>query len=325
MVGKLIRVEIATRHRERDRLVPTALGGGGGIWGWGGSPTAPARLALRGHRQRLRRWLEHAAPHFDEAAGYGEHLVELTPGPARARREPSRDDPIARGLRLLGSPVVFTPPAAPRWSQRRTRTGGSSSGAAPRSRQGPYVDFAVQPTTQEQPLLTQMAYDPRTRSLFVLTAYALVRVAVDDCKTAHVVWKARMPVATLHGSPTVAGSTVWITRGRLAVVAARLRHDDGAAALRPRRRRCSRSYRRRSSAAACSRAHSTPSPSRRREPRERRPPSAARRRTRAGATSGTAGSAASAVSTQRRRGQDVAPDLRLAGAARARADRPTVE
>ena len=71
----------------------------------------------------------------------------------------------------------------------------------------------MQPTTQEQPLLTQMAYDAKTRSLFVLTAYALARVAVGDCKTAHVVWQARMPVATLHGSPTVAGSTVWITAG----------------------------------------------------------------------------------------------------------------
>jgi len=36
MVGKVFRIELATRGVSRWRAVPRALGGGGGVWGWGG-------------------------------------------------------------------------------------------------------------------------------------------------------------------------------------------------------------------------------------------------------------------------------------------------
>ena len=42
MVGKLIRVEVATRRMSTWAVVPSELGGGGSIWGWAARPTAPS-------------------------------------------------------------------------------------------------------------------------------------------------------------------------------------------------------------------------------------------------------------------------------------------
>jgi hypothetical protein len=88
----------------------------------------------------------------------------------------------------------------------------------------------MQPSTEQQPLLSQAAYGARTRSLYVSTSLAFVRVALDGCDGAHVAWSRGFQVATLHGSPTVAGSTVWLARG---AVPARLRgYDAVTGALR---------------------------------------------------------------------------------------------
>ena len=213
MVGKLIRVEIASRRRSVIELVPKTQGGGGGIWGWGGVAYSAQRDSLFAVTANAFEGGSNAGVHFDEAAGYGEHLVELT----RDLRVRAADHPATiqspGDFDFSGSPVVFTAPGCVETVAATNKNGRLFLWHSAAIEQGTYVDLAVQPTTQEQPLLTQMAYDAKTRSLFVLTAYALARVAVGDCKTAHVVWQARMPVATLHGSPTVAGSTVWITAG----------------------------------------------------------------------------------------------------------------
>ena len=213
MVGKLIRVEIASRHRSVIELVPKAQGGGGGIWGWGGVAYSAQRDSLFAVTANAFEGGSNAGAHFDEAAGYGEHLVELTRDlHVRAADHPETIQSPG-DFDFSGSPVVFRAPGCTETVAATNKNGRLFLWHSAAIEQGTYVDVAVQPTTQEQPLLTQMAYDEKTRSLFVLTAYALARVAVGDCETAHVVWQARMPVATLHGSPTVAGSTVWITAG----------------------------------------------------------------------------------------------------------------
>jgi hypothetical protein len=89
---------------------------------------------------------------------------------------------------------------------------------------GTFADVALQKQSDEQPLLTQPAYDPATRSVVVSTFSALVSVRLDGCSAAHIAWKSPFGNATLQGSPTVAGSTVWVA---LSGAPARLRGYDG--------------------------------------------------------------------------------------------------
>jgi hypothetical protein len=79
MQGKLIRVELNNQHVSSWVSVPPSLGGGGSIWGWGG-PTYSTRLdsifvgtgnTFEGGSNR--------GKSFSEQAGYGEHLVQLSP------------------------------------------------------------------------------------------------------------------------------------------------------------------------------------------------------------------------------------------------------
>ena len=272
MVGKLIRVEIASRHRSVIELVPKSQGGGGGIWGWGGVAYSAQRDSLFAVTANAFEGGSNTGADFDEGGRLRRAPRRADAGPARARRRPSRDDQIARGLRLLGLARRLHRPGCSETVAATNKNGRLFLWHSAAIGQGPYVDFAAQPTTQEQPMLTQMAFDAKTRSLFVLTAYALVRVAVDDCNTARVVWQARMPVATLHGSPTVAGSTVWITAA--GSPSSFRGYDTKTGGCASSSRRVFAFVPPTIAAAACSRAHSTPSPSRRREPQEPRPPSA---------------------------------------------------
>ena len=55
MVGKVFRVDLATRAVSRWVAVPSRLGGGGSVWGWGGlAYSAGARLPVRRDGKRLR-------------------------------------------------------------------------------------------------------------------------------------------------------------------------------------------------------------------------------------------------------------------------------
>jgi hypothetical protein len=211
MVGKLIRVEIASRRRTAFELVTKAQGGGGGIWGWGGVAYSATRDSLFAVTANAFEGGSNTGASFDEAAGYGEHLVEFSRDlHVRAADHPATVESPG-DFDFSGSPVVFTPPGCAETVAATNKNGRLFLWRSAAIAQGSFVDLQVQPKSQAQPLLTQLAYDPRTRSLFVLTAYALVRVSVGSCDSAHVVWQARMPFATLHGSPTVAGKTVWIT------------------------------------------------------------------------------------------------------------------
>jgi hypothetical protein len=88
---------------------------------------------------------------------------------------------------------------------------------------GAFADLALQAGPGEQPLLTQPAYDAATQSVVVATFSTLVSVKLDGCSRAHITWKAGFADATLQGSPTVAGSAVWIA---LSGAPARLRGYD---------------------------------------------------------------------------------------------------
>ena len=119
---------------------------------------------------------------FDEAAGYGEHLVELTPRPAACSpRATRRRSTGADDFDFVGSPVIFTPPGCDEVVAAVNKNGRLFLWHAASIAAGPFVDLALQKPSQEQPLLTQPAYDAATRSLYVATFTALVRVSLTGC------------------------------------------------------------------------------------------------------------------------------------------------
>lgn len=204
MVGKLFRVQIATRAVSSLVLVPQSLGGGGGVWGWGGVAYSAERKALY--------VVTANAFQVDQAAGYGEQLVELTPD---LKVVASFHPPDVKGtdVDFVGSPIVFTPHGCPELVGALNKVGrlyvwNDSTVAA-----GPYADVVVQPASVDQPLLSQPAYDAATDSVYVVASDAVVRVQLDGCTGAHVVWRQTLPFVTLHGSPTIAGPIVWFAVG----------------------------------------------------------------------------------------------------------------
>lgn len=217
MEGKLIRVEVASRRVSTWVVVPKALGGGGSIWGWGGAAYSSARDSLFVVTGNA------FAP--DESAGYGEQLVQL----GRDLTVRAADHPVDvvgnDDFDFSGSPVVFTPPGCGELVAAANKNGRVYLWKSADITAGAVADVAVQAQSLQQPLITQLAYAARTRSLYVVTFTSLVRVALDGCDGAHVAWKASFPHATLQGSPTVAGPLVWLA---LSGSAGRLRAYDAA-------------------------------------------------------------------------------------------------
>lgn len=223
MEGKLIRVQIATRRVTSWTAVPSALGGGGSIWGWGGPAYSRTRNALFVVTGNAFEGRSNAGAAFDESAGYGEHLVELSPDLRVLAADHPADVTGTDDFDFVGSPVVFTPPGCGELVAAANKNGHVFLWLTASIASGPVADVTVAPQSVEQPLLTQLAYDAGTRSLYSVTFTSLVRVAIDGCAGAHVAWSKSFPHATLQGSPTVAGSTVWLA---LSGAPARMRGYD---------------------------------------------------------------------------------------------------
>src|SRR5262245_308897 len=110
MVGKVLRVNLATKQVTSWVSVPLRLGGGGSVWGWGGVTYSPNRGSLFVATGNAFRGGTNVGKRFKESAGYGEHMVELSLDLAvRAAHHP----PQRRGLDIgfSGSPIPFTHPS----------------------------------------------------------------------------------------------------------------------------------------------------------------------------------------------------------------------
>jgi hypothetical protein len=210
MEGKLIRVQIANRQVSTFTVVPKTLGGGGSIWGWGGAAYSATQDALFAVTGNAFDGGINTGAEFSESAGYGEHLIEID----RDLKVVAASHPATvqgtDDFDFAGSPVLFTPAGCQELVAAVNKNGRLFIWHADAIEDGPFADLALQRESDDQPLLTQPAYDPGTRSVFVATFPALVKVSLDGCSGAHTAWKKPFPHATLQGSPTVASGTVWI-------------------------------------------------------------------------------------------------------------------
>jgi PQQ-like domain len=210
MVGKVFRVELATHRISRRRMVPRALGGGGGVWGWGGLAYSAHRRSLfaatgnafRGGRNRGKR--------FREWAGYGEQLVELAPNLGVRSASHPRDIRQPDDLDFVGSPVVFRDRKCGELVAVLNKNGFLYVWRSAKVKAGPLFSLQLIRPTIAAPLLSQPAYSARTGALYVATSRRLVRIDLDAGCRGRSTWSTRIGNGLFNSSPMIAGGTVWL-------------------------------------------------------------------------------------------------------------------
>ena len=210
MVGKVIRVELATRNVSRWVAVPTRLGGGGSVWGWGGLAYSASRDSLYAVTGNAFEGGTNTGKRFREYAGYGEQIVELGPDLRVRGSNHPRDIRKKEDLDFVGSPVLFQRAACGQLAAALNKNGFLYVWRLGRLGAGPLVTLRLSKPTLAAPLLTQAAYSPRTGALYVSTPSRLVRVDLDRRCRGRVKWGRKVGSGLFNGSPTLAGDTVWL-------------------------------------------------------------------------------------------------------------------
>lgn len=209
MEGHLIRVSLADRQVSSWTTVPASLGGGGGIWGWGGPAYSAKQDAILVVTGNAFEGGSNTGAAFTEAAGYGEHLVELS----RDLDVVASSSPALKGfpdVDFVGSPVVADTSDCGEIVAAQAKNGMFFAWKADEVAAGPTWSLALQKADPNTPLLTQPTWSPQLQSFYVATASKLVRIQLDAKCAPHVAWQAPLGNATLYPSPTVAGDTVWV-------------------------------------------------------------------------------------------------------------------
>ena len=189
--------------------MPPSLGGGGGIWGWGGVAYSAKRDSIYVVTGNAFEGGSNKGAKFSEEAGYGEHVVELSPG-LDVRSSDAPDLTGFTDLDYVGSPVVADTADCGEIVAAQAKNGMLFGWDAGSLDAGPLWSVKLQKADPGAPLLTQPTWSPAYRSFFVASASKLVRIGLGtDCKP-KVAWQTTLGDATLYPSPTVAGGTVWI-------------------------------------------------------------------------------------------------------------------
>jgi PQQ-like domain len=215
MVGKIFRVDIATRAVSRWQVVPPSRGGGGGVWGWGGVSYSPGRGSLFVATGNAFKGGSNVGKRFREWARYGEHLVELSPSlTVRSAHHPPRINSLA-DLDFVGSPVLFPHRSCGELVAVLNKDGYLYAWRSARLRAGTIFRIRLSNPRRAAPLLTQLAYSPLTGALYASTPSRLVRMDVDSRCKGRVRWSRRVGSGLFNGSPTVAGNTVWLAENAI--------------------------------------------------------------------------------------------------------------
>ncbi len=210
MEGKVIRVEIATRKVSHWVSVPFALGGGGSVWGWGGVAYSARRGSLFVGTGNAFRGGSNTGRRFRESAGYGEHLVELSPAlSVRAANHPPEIEP-RRDFGFSGSPVIFRHRFCGELAGVLNKDGYVYVWRTAKVAAGRLFRLRLSRSTVAAPLLSQPAYSERTGALYVATPGRLVRIDINRRCRGRVTWGKPVGSGLFNGSPTIAGQTVWL-------------------------------------------------------------------------------------------------------------------
>jgi hypothetical protein len=214
MVGKVIRLDLATRQVSSWMSVPLRLGGGGSVWGWGGVSYNPERGTLYVATGNAFRGGSNDGKRFRESAGYGLHVVELGLDlSVRGAHHPPKMK--GRDIGFAGSPVIFRHRFCGQLVAAVNKDGFIYVWSAPSVAAGTLFRLRLSNPTNAAPLLSQPAYSPLTGAIYVATPGRLVRVDVDRRCKGRVTWGKRVGSGLFNGSPTIAGNTVWLAENSI--------------------------------------------------------------------------------------------------------------
>ena len=164
MVGKILRVQIATRAVSSWQVVPPSRGGGGGVWGWGGVSYSSGRGSLFVATGNAFEGGSNMGKRFREWARYGEHIVELSPDlSVRSSHHPPRINAVA-DLDFVGSPVLFPHRSCGELAAVLNKDGYLYVWRAPGCEPARSSGSDSRTRSVGAPLLTQLAYSPLTAS-----------------------------------------------------------------------------------------------------------------------------------------------------------------
>jgi hypothetical protein len=211
MEGHLFKVTLADQSISAFTSVPYDLGGGGGIWGWGGEAFSAKSRAVYVATGNAFEGGSNTGDSFTEQAGYGEQLVQLDKDlnvqgavhPTPFAGSPDDD--------LTGAPIVFDRPGC-----------GEVVTATAKSAQlyGWHTDsvggkplFALQLAKPDEtnPMVSQVAWDATTSSVVATVSGRIVTVRIGPDCSAKIVVSHQFGPHRLVGSPTVAAGIGWVT------------------------------------------------------------------------------------------------------------------
>ena len=211
MEGHLFKVSLADRSVSTWASVPYAHGGGGGIWGWGGSAYSARHDSLFVATGNAFEGGDNRGDDFSEAAGYGEQLVQLDTSltvtaavhPTPFAGSPDND--------LVGSPVVFERPGCGEVVTALAKSAQlygwhtDSVGAAP------LFALSVAKPDPTNPVVSQPAWDAKTNTLVVTASGRIVGVRIGANCSARIAFSHQFGPHRLVGSPTVSDGLAWVT------------------------------------------------------------------------------------------------------------------
>ena len=208
-VGGVFRVDLASRQISSWISVPTSEGGGGGVWGWGGTAYDPESDALFAVTANALSGGSNTGSDFTESAGYGEHLVELGPDLSVQAADHPADLTSPLDLDFTGSPVVIDRAGCGKLIVGADKDNIVYAWRADDIGAGPIWELPLQAFDPSDPLLSQLAWSGSLDSLYAVTGTQFVRISIADDCSEKVEWQRPLGTNTENGSPTIAGDTVW--------------------------------------------------------------------------------------------------------------------
>ena len=202
--GKLFSVDLATRRVEVWAPTPRRLGGGSGIWGWGGpayDAATDSLLVATGDAYRIG---ANRGKRYRESAGLAESLIQLNRNLRVKASHGPLDQREARDFDFTGTPIVMRAPGCPALVAGENKNGVIYVWRLKRIGDGLYDSIRVAPNLNGQP-----AWSPRTRSLYVGGHDRLIRLVLTRKCRLRAAWSVPFSVESVNGPPTVAGDVVW--------------------------------------------------------------------------------------------------------------------
>ena len=195
-------INIATRAVKSWETIPLSLGGGGGIWGWGGMMyDAPSNSiftatgdALPGGRNR--------GANFDESSGFAERVVQLDLDMKLKASHSPLHYKVVRDSDFTGTPIPVRVPGCPALVVAENKNGTLYVYRLNNLGAGVYQRVVISSNLNGQP-----AWSPASRSLYVTGHVRFFRVAMNSACKFKISWSIPLGTRSVNGPPLVAATS----------------------------------------------------------------------------------------------------------------------